>query len=113
MKQNQVVTNKLREPEVIANFNYTTPIVERWKVNVQLAIDASGMSFRQFHRLLTSNGIKMDRALWYRKEVKKYPNFLYLGTFSRLLGIEPEYLLSKDFPQMLESGKIKPQILAA
>lgn len=107
-----VVTEPRRgEPEVIANFEYTEPLVQRWKTNVDKALEVSGTSFRTFHKLLISNGIIMDRALWYRKELKKFPNFLYLGTFSRILGIEPGYLLLKEFPELLESGKIKPNLI--
>ena len=99
------------EPEVLANFQYGRPLVEQWKENIIKALTFSGVSFRKFYPIITANGIKMCRQRFYKREMKRFPNFLYIITFSRLLGIETHYLLRSDFDKLLESGEVKPSIL--
>jgi len=100
-----------REPEVLANFDHTKPVVLQFKKNIQAAVCHTGVSFRAFFRVLQSNGVKMTREAWYCDRLQKFPNLLYIGTFSRLLGIETHYLLRSDFDKLLESGEVKPSIL--
>lgn len=99
------------EPEVLANFQYGRPVLEQWKHNIISALTASGVSFRKFYTIVAANGIKISREVFYKKEMRRFPNMLYLFTFSRLLGIEVHYLLRSDFDKLLESGIVKPSIL--
>lgn len=100
-----------REPEVLANFDHTKPVVLQFKHNVQAAVRHTGTSFRTFFKVLQVNGVKMTREAWYCDRLQKFPNLLYIGTFSRLLGIETHYLLRSDFDKLLDSGEVKPSIL--
>ena len=100
-----------REPEVLANFDHTRPVALQFKKNVQEAVCHTGISFRTFFKALQQNGVKMTREAWYCERLHKFPNLLYIGTFSRILGIETHYLLRSDFKQLLESGEVKPSIL--
>lgn len=100
-----------REPEVLANFNHTRPVAEQFKRNVQLAVQSCNVSFRTFFKVLQANGVKMTREAWYCDRMNRFPSLLYIGTFSRLLGIETHYLLRSDFTDLLQNGEIRPSIL--
>lgn len=93
------------------NKEYTTEQLKRFKVNVKLAIYKSGIEVRAFFRIAAKHGVIISRQGFLSNEVRFSPNFLYLCTFSRILGIEPGYLLLKEFPELLESGKVKPNLI--
>ena len=111
VSEHYVYDNDGLRPEVVANFQDGRPVLERWKQNVISALTFSGISFRRFYPIVAANGIKISREVFYKKEMKRFPNLLYLFTFSRLLGIETHYLLRSDFDKLLESGEVKPSIL--
>ena len=102
---------EIREPEGLANFEHTKPVAIQFKKNVQEAVCSCDISFRTFFKVLQSNGIRSTREAWYMDKIQRFPSLLYVGTFSRILGIEPHYLLRSDFTELLKSGEVKPSIL--
>ena len=99
------------EPEVMANFIYGFDNIDIWKANVKASLRHCGVTFKAFYPIILSNGIKMCRTRFYRTGHNKFPSFLYITTFSRLLGVPLHHLLNPNLPELLEAGVVKPSIL--
>lgn len=105
------------EPKVMLEINNdialtAKPLTFLIKRNILHCIEYCGVSVRAFFRLANSEGTTLRRETFMDMEtIKSYPSIFWVCAISRLLCIEPHYLLEPNLPQLLITGKVKPKLL--
>ena len=95
----------------VLNCDYSRPDILLYKKNVRAVLLYCGVSFRSFWEIAKRNGVTVSREGFFRIEMLRFPSYLWLGTFSRLIGVPVYRLLDPNLPELLEAGVVKPSIL--
>lgn len=103
-RKKHIVPNEI----AIQNFNFARPDIFLFRNNVKEAVSYTGISFTKFWAYAKANGIPTCRRSFGSSQRFSFPSYLFLATFSRLLGIHMKYLLDENLPILLKSGKVKP-----
>ena len=110
-KRNKIKRDLIPEEIRQANIDYCNQLVHIFKINTRLILSHLHLSFRGFWEVAARNGITTTRENFYSDRIKYAPNFLYLTTFSRIVGVPIYLLLDPKLPELLAQGKVKPCIL--